>query len=215
MARAAWGITAAALLTVGAMLVWNSSLKADNADLSEQLSAAEDELAALQRVASRSGNRRSEPVRRMPERPDDEALSPEDLLAEIPPEDLLNTPGIEHQLQAAVQEQVKAEIGNRRAEWMERRRAEVGENIATFAEEADLSEADREEVTAVMEDGLEDAANILRSRRENHATPEAAREAMLELRESIQDDLTDLIGPEDTEAFLETIHGPLKGSEEP
>ncbi len=214
MARAAWGFAAVSLLITGAVMMQNSSLKADNAELSEQLSDAEEELAALQRLASRSDDRRREPASR-PDRDDQDEPTPEDLLAEIPPEELLTAPGVEHQIQAAIEERVQKEIGSRRAEHMERRRAELGEGIAEYADDADLSEDTREDLIAVMEDGMEDAANILRSRRENHSTSEQAREHMAELQENVYSDLTDLLGADEAAAFLETIHGPLKPPVEP
>lgn len=212
MARAAWGFAAVSLLITGAVMMQNVSLKADNSELTERLSDAEEELAALARLASRGNDRRHEPARRLPDR---DEPTPEDLLAEIPSEELLTAPGVEHQIQAVVEEKVKEEIGNRRAEWMERRRAELGESIAEYADEVELSEDTREELIAVMEDGMEDAANILRSRRENHSTSEQAREHMAELRETVYSDLADLLGEDEATTFLETVHGPLKSPVEP
>ncbi len=212
MARAAWAVAAAALLTSGALMARNSSLKADNDALSQRLSEAESEIAALQRVASRGIRDRPEVgrPRRPMEPPAPSEPTAEALLAELPPEELLSTPGVEHQLQAAVQEQVKAEIGNRRAEWMERRRAELGESIAAYADDTDMSDETREEVVAVMDDALEVSADILRARREDQASPEEAQQAMNELRESVFTDLTELLGAEEAEAFIETVHGPMK-----
>ena len=219
MARVAWGFAAASLLIIGVVMVQNSILKNDNDELSERLIDTEEELAALQRLASRSTKGRSPRDRsmegRLPERPQEGKPTPEDLLAELPAEDLLTTPGIEHQLQAVVEERVKEEIGNRRAEWMSRRQAELGESIAEYAEDTELAEDTREELIAVMEDSMEDAANILRSHRENHSSSEQAREHMANLRETVYSDLAELLGEDEASIFLETVHGPLKTPVEP
>jgi len=220
MARAAWGLTAALLLITGAVMAQNSRLKNDNAELSEQLLDAEEERAALQRLASRSSRGpdragRADGAGRPPERARENKPTPEDLLAEIPVEDLLNTSGIEHQLQAVVAERVKEEIGNQRAERMDRRRAELGELIAEYSEDADLSEDTREDLIAVMEDSIEDAANILSAHRQNHSTSEQAREHMAALQEVVYNDVTELLGEDEAAIFLETVHGPLKPPSEP
>ena len=219
MARAAWGFAAASLLITGAVMVQNSGLKSDNDELSERLLDMEEELAALQRLSSRGGKDHSPKGRRLdgrlPDRSRENKPTPEDLLAELPAEDLLNTPGIEHQPQAVIEERVKEEIGNQRAEWMDRRRAELGESIAEYSEDAELAEDTREELIAVMEDSIEDAANILRSRRQNHSTAEQARGYMADLQETVYSDVTELLGEDEATIFLETIHGPLKTPSEP
>ena len=214
MARSAWALSAVAVLAAGALAAQNSLLKAENRDLSQALSSAEEDVAALQRVRRKRPDRPAE-SRRAPSAPPERADDPTGMLAEIPPEELLSTPGVEHQLQAAVQEQVKSEIGNRRAEFMERRKAEMAQNIADFAEDTELGHETLEELTAVMDDAMEDAANILRARRENHSTTEQAHEDMSSIHTQLYDDLTELLGEEDTAAFLDTIRGPLKGLPEP
>lgn len=215
MSRAAWALSAAAVLAAGALAAQNSILKSENHDLSEALSSAEEEVAALQR-ARRKRSERPEGAPRPPTpTPERETLDPASLLAEIPSEDLLSTPGVEHHLQAEVQDRVKSEIGTRRAEFMERRKAEMAENIASFAEDSSLQEETLEELTAVMDDAMEDAANILRARRENHSSTEQAHEDMSSLHTQLYDDLTQLLGDEEASAFLDTIRGPLKGLPEP
>ena len=214
MARAAWAISAAAVLAAGALAAQNSGLKKDNQTLSQALSSAEEEIASLQRVRRPRPGRIGESRSTLPP-PPREGMEPTELLAEIPAEDLLSTPGIEHQIQAAVQEQVRAEIGNRRAEYMDRRKAEMAENIARFSEDSELDQETAEELAAVMDDAMEDAANIQRSHRENHSSTEQAHEDMSSMQSQLYEDLTELLGEDDTAAFLDTIRGPLKGLPEP
>lgn len=217
MARAAWALSAVAVLAAGALAAQNSILKSDNQALSEALSSTEQDLADLEKVR-RQRPARSASSRRGPDLPppsERDGSDPATLLAEIPPEDLLSTPGVEHQLQAAVQDQVKSEIGNRRAEFMERRKAEMAENIVIYAEDAELSMDTQESLAAIMDDSMEDAANILRARRENHSSTEQAHEDMSNIHTQLYDDLTELLGEDEAAAFLDTIRGPLKGIPEP
>ena len=211
MARAAWAISGLCGVAAIGLAVSNAGLRADNDALTEQLEDARSEITALQRIKERGGKRtqRGRPDRQPP--PDREDRSHEDMLAEIPAEEILDTPGLEHELNAAIDERVKEEIGNRRTAWMEARKQEMEAGIATFSEDMNLDDETRDELTAVTDDAMEDAANIMRARREGHSSYEKANEDMLAIRDTYYTDLVDLLGEDDAASFFETLHGPLKG----
>ena len=213
MARAAWGLAAVAAVVAAVAMTSNSRLRADNAEL---------ELKLVQATAARPSGK---PVRsnRPGPRPPQPGLAPvippsgvlpemapEQLLAEIPEEALLNTPGVEHQLQAEVSRRVQEEIGTRREEWKDRRRAHIARNVSEFAEEANLNEDTREELQALMEDAMDDSEGIQKSQRAHGMSIDEGYEKTDALQLELESDLIDLLGEDDADAFLETVRGPLK-----
>ena len=214
MARAAWGVTAAAILVSGLLAYNNTALRSENTRLSQRLASAEQKLASQKPRLSRSRIARqdeSTPRPAPPGAPAPPERDVEDLLAEVSAEDLLTTPGVEHRLQAEVDQRLKEEIGARREQWMSRRRAELGEKIAAYAQEAEFSDEVTEEVVAIMDDALADSAEILRARREDHTTPQKADEDLAALNEDVRSELAALLGEEEADDFLENVRGRPKG----
>ena len=120
--------------------------------------------------------------------------------------------GIAAMVADRIDEAVEARIDAKRAERFENMLDRTTDSVDNFADEAELSDEDREAMHELIDAAMEELVAIWEEH-QDEADREAARQSMhsdfFEVRDEMDAALVDLLGEEDAAAFQQRLRGPL------